>query len=91
MFFCSGLLKSLFDLYTYPDGDVPKLEILQSIALIIEKASEYTYLMPELYNHRVKLIRIVQEGGHQIKAQKQLMHIIYQFLQNVSASRQKTI
>lgn len=84
---CSGLLQDLFNLYTYMDADLPKLEILQSIALLIEKASEYTYLMPELYNHRVKLIRMIQEGDHQIKAQKQLMHIIYQFLQNVSVSR----
>lgn len=79
-----GLLSNLFNLYDMDDGVVAKLEVLQSIGLLIQKSTEYTYLMSELYNHRIKLIRIIENGGHQLRTQKQLMLIIYHFISNVS-------
>lgn len=79
-----GLLSNLFDLYDMDDGVVAKLEVLQSIGLLIQKSTEYTYLMSELYKHRIKLIRIIENGGHQLRTQKQLMLIIYHFISNVS-------
>lgn len=83
--FFKGILSFIFKLFGSRNNQISKLELLQCIPLVLQHASKYTYLVVDLHQYLPDVIKIVNEGElhNQIRAQKEILLIVYEFIRNV--------
>lgn len=81
------LLSHIFELYQR-QSQIPKLDILQCIPLIVRQGTKYQFLVSDLHQYLPNVIRIVKDGQfeNQLNSQKQILLIVYELIRNVSIS-----
>lgn len=64
---------------------MPKLNLLECVPLLVRCGTRNSHLATDLHQYLPNVVRIVRQD-HQIKAQHQVMMIVYEFMINVSLS-----
>lgn len=82
-------MRSIFQLYKRVGCDIPKIEILRCLPVILQHISKYTYLAGDLQQYLPIITSMVNDEMRvdEYNAQKQLMHTVYQFTCNVCKRR----
>lgn len=78
------MLSYVFDFYGKERCEIPKLDLLQCVPLIIQHGSKYAYICDDLHQWVQQVERMVNAEEHDHKAQIQVLSLVYEFIRNVS-------